>query len=478
MRSTLAPRTLAVVLAVLGPAVADAQVPKPPDLKSSDRSLVLQMRNGQVRVRDPDATKADRDARLAVLKKMAQGYAFGVAHPPVNGEPDTGKGSPFFTSLTSLMEDAAQLTSLSGPSSNGNKLIVEQIEFAEEFGAAIAEAVTVVLANSSRPIERVNAVRLLALAGRMPAPGVIDPCLDLIKNTQASDALKLYAFQALRNLIEQSRVDFPAQHVVRDVARMGQVHDALAAYVMQKRVPRDDKDRAVIEFVRRDAVAALARFKDAVLRKPNKDLVARPAWSLLRVIENDPAVSPPFTLQEMSEAAIGLGLMKPDPDMNLDVAAYSVAKGLSYFVSAAIEDGARSRAEGGPMPMMPWKIQSGRLAVALATWREATRPLGAAKGAGAVAEVAAKGIQVLGPIELQGAAQATTSVDAITGFLQNNYPKAWTDGTAPPGAPIPVYRDDPGPKLPFPAPMAAPTLKTPDGTVPPKKADANPPVKK
>jgi len=480
MRTFLSSRTLAVVVGALSVATAAGQVPKPPELKGQDRDMLNKMRNSQMRVRDPDVSKAERDARLATIKKIAQNYAYSLAAAPVNGEAESKDARGPYSSLSELLSYVDQTTNLVGPSSNGGKLTVEQTEFAEEFGAAMADAIKVVLANSARPIERVNAVRVLSYVARMPAPGVIDPFLDVIKNAQASDALKLYAFQGLRNLLEQSRVDFPAQHAIRDAARLGQIHDVLAAYVTQKRVPRDDKDKAVIEFVRRDAVAALARFKDAVIRKPNKDLIARPGWTLLRVIENDPAVAPPFTIQEMSEAAIGLGLMKPDPDMNLDVAAFSVAKALAYYTTAAIEDGVRTAADGGPLPVLPWKIQSARLAVALSAWRESTKPLGAAKGAAAVADLAAKALPVLAPIEQLGASKGQTNIQPLTLWAENNLPKAWTDGTAQPGTSIPVYRDDPGPKLPFPAPMAAPTIKTPDATAPPAKkgTEAMPPVKK
>ncbi|HVK09369.1 MAG TPA: hypothetical protein VM597_11390 [Gemmataceae bacterium] len=473
MRTPLLPRLLAVVVGALFAVTATAEVPKPPEVKSQDRTLLLSMRNGQTRPRDPDATKAQRDERTAVFKKVAQNFVYSVAHGPLNGEADATGKAPF-TSLPSLMSEVEQSTNLIGPSSNGGKLVVDQIEYAEEYGAAIGEAVKVVLAQSpkARLIDRVNAVRILATAARMPSPGVVDPCLAIIQDTQESDGVKLYAFQALRNLLEQSRVDFPAQHIFKPAEsadRVGKIHDVLAGYVFQRRAPRDDKERAVIEFVRRDAVAALARVKDAVLRKPNKDLITRPAWSLLRVIELDPSVYPAFTIPEIAEAATGLGLMKPDPDMNLDVAAYSMDKALIYVATAALEDGGRSKANAAPTAL-PWKTYSARLAYALGAWRVATKsPL--------VTDLAAKAIPVFEPIEKQGAQDAQgVQVGVLTTWAENNPPKAWTDGTAQPGTPIPVYKDDPGPKLPFPAaPAAAPMLKTPEAG---KKGPEAPPVKK
>src|SRR5204863_7563111 len=155
----------------------------------------------------------------------------------------------------------------------------EQLEYGAEMGKAIAAAAKVVLDNSARPIERINAVRLMAVAAKLPAADLADPLVDVVNNTKISDAEKLYAFQGLRNLLEQTEVLDPTVHIPelrRDPVRLGKIAQALTNYIMQKRAPRDDKDKAVIEYVRRHAVEAMARFKEGVLRKPNKDLIFRP----------------------------------------------------------------------------------------------------------------------------------------------------------------------------------------------------------
>ena len=260
----------------------------------------------------------------------------------------------------------------------------EQLEFADEFGKAIAAATTVVLKESAKPIERINAVRLMSVAARSPAPSLADPLVAVVNNPKASDAEKLYAFQGLRNLLEQADVNEPTRHIFGASAgnpKLGEIAIALNNYVMQKRTPRDDKERAVIEFVRRDAVAALARFKDPSIRKANRELIFRPAWALARVMGNDPAVAPPFTIQEQMEAATGFAQMKVDPDMSLDLSAYTMAGLLVNAARAANLDNERATGTG-TLTVVPWKLTAARWSYALSVWREHVKsvPAGATPG--------------------------------------------------------------------------------------------------
>ncbi len=471
----LSPRSLAVAFAACFlPAAIAAEIPKPPQMKSDERSLVLSMKNSQVRAKDPDATKAERDARVAALKKYAQYFAYTVATAPYNGEPEIiekGKPAPGGDrTLTTLMFDFDSLTTLNGPAANNNKLTVEQIEFGEEFGAAVAEAAKVVLDNSARPIERINVVRQLALASRMPCPALADPLLNIVKNTQASDALKLYAFQGLRNLVDQTDARDPNKHVIRDVVKQGEICDAVSAYILQKRTPKDKRDQDVIEYVRREAIIVLGKFKDAVIRKTNKDLVARPAWTLMKVMSVDPNVTPKFSVQEQTEAAIGFGAMRADAEMNFDVAALFIADFIVRFTSESNEDGQRVQANG-TLPRFPWKVQAARLNYSVAGFREAAKPFGATRGSAVAASLATTAQPILTPIEKDGAG-AITNVNTLAEWMKANQPKAIIDGGQ---WPLALYRDDPKSLVPVPV-VSAPTLKTPD--VPPAKKPADVPMKK
>src|SRR5437763_1881784 len=83
-----------------------------------------------------------------------------------------------------------------------------------------------------------------------PAPSLADPLLAVINNPKGSAADKLYAFQGLRNLLDQSDANEPSRHIFGASAgnpKLGEIAIALPNYVIQKRTPRDDKERAVIE---------------------------------------------------------------------------------------------------------------------------------------------------------------------------------------------------------------------------------------
>jgi len=474
---TLPSRFVAVAVSLVLVAAAAAEVPKPPDNVSRPRQAVNQMRSGNIRVKDDPKNRE-------VIKVVAEWLAYTLCQPPFNGEqpPPSVKLPPGQDNPTYMMGEAKSISNIyAGTTAKPGQ---EQIEFADEFGKAIAAAAGVVLKEAARPIERINAVRLMAVAAEVPAPSLADPLVAVVNNPKASDAEKLYAFQGLRNLLEQTDINDPSRHIFGASAgnpKLGEIAAALTAYVMQKRTPRDDKERAVIEFVRRDAVAALARFREPSIRKANRELIGRPAWALARVIAQDPAVFPPFTIQEQMEAAIGFAQMKVDPDMSLDLAAYTMAGLLVNAARAANLD--NERAVGtNTLPVVQWKLTAARWSYALSVWRENVKSLPAGRNPGAVREVATIGIAMLTDIEKTGAAAQTAGgVQQLITWGTNNPPKAWAEMK-----PATLFTDDPQTVLPFPAapapadpklksgdPKAAPTPKKgPEpkkGTTPPKK---------
>lgn len=451
-----------VVFFAIGSASA-ADIPKPPEV-SRIKNDVYRMRSGTTRVKDPD-NKAEWPKNLANIKSVAQWLAYTIVQPPYNGEPvpREDKTPPGVDrSMSALMSEAESFANLPVSGANQGKVAPEQLEYAVEFGKAMAETLKFVHENAVRPIERINAVRMMAITAKLPSDALVEPLLAIVANDKLPDAEKFYAFQGLKNLLEQTEVLDATRHfpdLGRDITRLGKIAQTLTDYVMQKRTPRDDREKKVIEYVRREAVAALARFKDGVLRKPNKDLVFRPSWSLVRVFALDPSVTPAFSIQEQIEAAIGFCQMRVDPDMNLDVAAYTVAGSnvpgvVVNFVRTANLDNERA-VRDGTLPSLPWKVAAARLSYAIAAWREAVKPLAKTRYPETVVTMANEAITVLTPFEKEGAG-ARTDGAAIARWAQNNPPKAWTEN---PPKPAQLYKDDPNSLLPF---ASAPTLKTPD----------------
>jgi len=470
------PLALGILTVLFTAVTAAGEVPKPPD-SSKVRQLVRQMRSGTVRVAGVDTPPAEAARNREAIKTVAEWLAYRIAQPPYNGEtvPREDTTSPLIDrSMRALFDEAEDFCYLPIGAGNQGKVAPEQTEYGAEMGKAIAVAAKVVLDNSAKPIERINAVRLMSIAARMPAADLADPLVAVVTNDKISDAEKLYAFQGLRNLLEQHEVNDESVHIPalhRDVAKRGAIAQALSNYICQKRTPRDDREKAVIEFVRRHAVEAMARFKDAVLRKPNKDLIFRPGWTLARVFAQDPSVYPPFTVQEQTEAATGFCLMKIDPDLNLDVGAYFLAGVSVNFGRAANLDSQRA-ARDGTLPAAPWKLAAARFSHALATWREAAKPLPNTRFKDSAVTMANTAITLVGRIEKGGPGEATGGESqAIITWMTDNPPKAWAERQS-----AILFKDDPQSNLPF-ANTAA--LKTPD----PKGTDAKkgapePPKKK
>jgi len=489
----LSPRSLALtVLFVFAACLPAAEIPKPPDWNRA-RNEVARMRNGTPRVRNPDSP-AETKKNQESIKVVAQYLAYTIATPPFNGElvPREDK-TPAFPerSMLALMSDAEFYCSLTVTAGNMGKLSVEQIEYGAEMGTAIAEAAKFVLENSQRSIERVNAVRLMALTAKMPAPVFGPVFAQIIGNSKYSDAEKVYAFQGLRNLMEQSELVDPSKHVIRDPNILGQISEALGTYITQDRGRPDDREKAVIEYVRRFAITALAQFKDGVIRKPGGVLISRPSWTLMRVIANDPSISPPFTIQEKVEATIGFCQQRVDPEMNLDVAAYNLAGvdvpgvmvEFSSSVNLDILRATKSKDREGTQPTSPWKILSARLSYALSVWRENCKGLPAPRYPQYVTTFTTTAIAILAPIEREGGGASTgKEVAALNTWATDYRPKAWTEN--PPKA-AQLYKDDPKSLLPFyVAPpkagdpkLTTPAIKTPDPKVVDPKKGPVPPAK-
>jgi hypothetical protein len=156
--------------------------------------------------------------------------------------------------------------------------------------------------------------------------------------------------------------------------------------------------------------------------------------------------------------------------MNLDVAAFSVAKVLVNLARAANLDGGRAR-QDGTLPAVPWKVLAARLSYALAVWREASKPLAAARNPQNVVTLATAGIAMLALIEKDGAnANTGNEVQAIVTWATNNPPKAWAAMQQ-----AVLYQDDPNSRLPFPAAAA---LKTPEPKGAAPEAKKEPETKK
>lgn len=452
-----------------------ADVPKPPnDLELSRvRNSVFQMRPGTVRVINPDEPSETAKNRKS-LQMVAEWLLFTACQAPYNGEPepkDAPKAPPGTERTIDFLVRELEIYCDVVPTPGTTRISQAQVEYGNEFGIAMNNAAKKVLEGSARPIELINAVRMLSVTSKLPCPTLAETFVELINNKKHSDAMKLYAFQGLRKLLEQSDSILPERHIIgtRDVTKLAAVADALSNYILQKRTPVDGREAAVIQFIRTEAVAALARCRESVLRKPNSELLARPAWSLARVFAADPNVTPAFTVIERTEAAMGFAQMKIDKDLNVDVGAYFVGMALATFVQQMTVDYGNVN-KGLGLPSYPWKVYSARWSYALSAWRENVKAA-RAKNGDAVTSLATTSINdILKEVERSAEKATYNTTGLFNTWPQNNQPKAWLEN---PQKPAILFNDDPTTVLPIaanaklstptpaPMPMMTPTTPTP-----------------
>ncbi|WP_157369464.1 hypothetical protein [Zavarzinella formosa] len=436
-----------------------ADIPKPPEPNGADTVASPKLHSGTVRITEE---KPDGPLHKAV-RNYAQYYAFKSVQPPYNGEPEEKKLGTFILDINSLLKDAESFCTLQNqpPATN---LSQAQLEFAEQFTVDLAAAAKIVLDNATRPMERLNIVRMLASCSKMPGTKLIDPLLRVINDPNESDALKLYAFQGIKTFLEHGHPEDPTKHInYKDVAKLAQISDSLTKYIVQKRSYRDAKEQMVIEYVRREAVAATGRFKLGVVRENTRKPLSRPGYTLMRVLW-DPEIAPPVTIQERIEAICGFCQMKIDDDLNIDVAAPFLQPSLVEYLRQANNDFTRMTKETSKS-ILPWKISAARLSYSFALWREAAKTVPKPRYPEYITSLANDVIATLAPIEKEGAG-ATTDSNSLAQWLPRNLPKAWSGGNQ---QPVLLYKDDPTSLLPI-VPKT-PVLKTPDpkNPMPPAK---------
>lgn len=440
-----------LTLLIMGSMTLGADIPYPTEPGGADSAANPKLRGGAVRITDE---KADGPLHKSV-RTYAQWFAYRIAQPPFNGEPEPKKANfSFVNDINKLIKEAEDYCTLT-VTPPATSLTVAQLEFADLFTAEIATATKFVLDNSTRPIERLNTVRLMAACSKMPGTKLIDPLLAIINNPNESDALRLYAFQGIRNFLDHGHPEDATRHLnYKDVAKLGQISESLSKYILQKRTVRDDKEKAVIEYVRKEAVSALSHFRLSVIRETTRKAVSRPGYTLMRVLW-DPEIVPPVTLSERVDAICGFCQMKIDDDLNIDVAAPFLQPSLVEFIRQANNDAVRMKKEN-TLAVLPWKISAARLSYSFAVWREAAKPIAKNRNPDYITTLAAEVIPTLAPIEKEGPSALIQS-DGMVNWINKNLPKAWESGDR---SPLPLFKDDPSTLLPI-VPKN-PVMKTPD----------------
>jgi hypothetical protein len=228
------------------------------------------------------------------------------------------------------------------------------------------------------PIVRVNAARILARIAESGQEKAAEEMLKILKDKKQSDAVKNWVFHGLEGLFNASYWaaaipggERPNHRAFNNESLEDQSIQALVDFILSKPSisPNASPDEIRgIQYVRRAAIRALATTRlPAIIVK--KQFVGTPtALALTRVVAND-GLTPPASLSERLEAALGLCKLKTNlvDGYQPDYAAHVV--GLFLVDLANVFNNAAPVSPGSIKPY-PWKLWAGNLLLALQGWKE------------------------------------------------------------------------------------------------------------
>ena len=366
---------------------ADIPYPKrPPNTTDLER-----MRGGTLSV----AANLAKNKQL--IGDLAKYLAHRLVHPPFNGEELKIK-PPIHEDLDTLLVEVDKWTGWPNPRQPPNEM---QIEYAKELGSQLEFEIMYVMSETVKPLERVNAARMLATVGKLPCESLATAYLKIIKETKYPLEIKFFAFQGLRHLLA---IPFDARtpnvHFIRDGLKQAEIATELDKFILMKHGPGvPPSEVLVIQYVRREAIRAMAMFKNSIVTK-GIDVLAKPVWSLLRVASNDKIVKTTdaalpgfgYSTMERIEAVIGICSMIPDKNMNLDLVAYIVNDAVRDIMETQANERVQYQKDARNKPLVPWKITAMRLTEAMRIWDANAKKLPPARSPSSVSQLADQAI--------------------------------------------------------------------------------------
>lgn len=281
------------------------------------------------------------------------------------------------------------------------------------------------------PIVRVNAARILAKIGESGQEKSAKAMLAVLNDPKQWDAVKLWMLRGLEGLFNASYVmaavpgnERPNHRAfaIKNESLENDCIQALADFILRKPIlsPNTPEDEIkAIQYVRRAAIRALGVTRlPAILNK--KQFVGTPtALVLVRVVAND-GLTPPASLSEQLEAAIGMAQLQTDltDGYQPDYAAHAVG---DFIVDlATVFNNKRAPVKQGNIKPYPWKYWATKLEAALQAWKEANPKAGGPSGA-YLASLVEKVSTMIRTVEKE---QGVANVSDLRAWLKNPPPNS------------------------------------------------------
>jgi hypothetical protein len=246
-----------------------------------------------------------------------------------------------------------------------------QDTFATAFGKVFTKRLHEVVKNPEI-IARINAARILARLAATGQQDAMEVLTEVVEDAKEIDAVKLYAFQSIRDFFSLLHGDNPitirwTDHKKPDPE--AQAITALLDYVTRKpTLPMNPSPGhlAAISWVRAEAIAALGQTrypgKVTVDEKTKKVSLERPtALVLMRVLRSDGFLPPP-TRREQIAAAVGLMQLEPKKcrEYQVKTALYHIGRFLVDFRRVYVPPQKVEKGDKGEKPEKPEKPELSR----------------------------------------------------------------------------------------------------------------------
>ncbi len=373
---------IGMIAGVVGSASGQDPLPRSPSTEA-----ILAAKNGR------GIAKKDLPTAQQNFATFAKFFADTVAHPlvykagqdPLLKFDSAGRRIP---AIDDVIREIDRFLLVPNPfertaSDNPNpKVNANNADYIREFGKALDDAFQPLIETNPSRIVRVNAMRVYASFCRSGAAAHWPRVTELLTNPNTPTEVKYYALQAAGNLLSAYDVfDYrtrrhalsrePRADADRDIGKLIEVvtsyindPNTIIAAPEAKQETRDPEREAVIAFIRRQAVRALAQVRFIGLPGSNGEIIY-PSATLARVAMSDPKLLPAPSPSECAEAVLGLCNMSPNPNgapikgFNPDAVAEAVANGLITFAGPRSDPSDRS---------LPWRGYSMRISDAFRIW--------------------------------------------------------------------------------------------------------------
>jgi hypothetical protein len=355
----LACGSLLVVLAAVPAPAQDKLQPREGDkavlgglqdkLDGKENSRMSELKNGN------RALTEDKKGNDDVLAKAARYYVYRLTMPKYwgIGEDDKDKASDprTMTDLVREVNDQLLVTQIR----KKQPLKPNQPEYVKALSADMLKCLREVFSKNGEPIVRINAARILLILAEAGQEECADTLLTLIENPREIDAVKLYALRGVKELLAHGTAE---KGVLKPDVETRCVLTTQAFLTRKVDIPTDPQESAALNYVRREAVRALANSRYPLLPK-NKDEAGRTAWWLLKVARRD-GMTPDPSVSEQVEAAIGMCQLLPAKEVQFDYAAFHVGGAVVDFLNAYAQQ--KNNQEGAGLA---WRLYATRLMIAL-----------------------------------------------------------------------------------------------------------------